>query len=61
MLPSASQADQAKSEETAKSNVSLDKTQPVTNIQIRLADGSRYAVKHNLFFLMCTITDSEER
>ncbi|XP_062316318.1 NSFL1 cofactor p47 isoform X1 [Osmerus eperlanus] len=48
-LPSAlgPQADRAASEAQASSSVTLDPSQPVTSIQIRLADGGRLVQKFN--------------
>ncbi|XP_076024072.1 NSFL1 cofactor p47 isoform X2 [Genypterus blacodes] len=43
----ASQQDQADNEAQATSSVALDTSQPVTNIQIRLADGGRLVQKFN--------------
>ncbi|KAI1890284.1 hypothetical protein AGOR_G00152160 [Albula goreensis] len=41
------QQDQAASESQARASVTLDSTQPVTSIQIRLADGGRLVQKFN--------------
>ncbi|XP_028266712.1 NSFL1 cofactor p47 isoform X2 [Parambassis ranga] len=43
----ASQQDQAANEAQASSSVTLDPSQPVTNIQIRLADGGKLVQKFN--------------
>ncbi|XP_077368849.1 NSFL1 cofactor p47 [Festucalex cinctus] len=45
--PAPSQQDQAANEAQASASVSLDTSQPVTNIQIRLADGGRLIQKFN--------------
>lgn len=45
--PPTSQQDQAANEAQASSSVGLDSSQPVTNIQIRLADGGRLVQKFN--------------
>uniref|UniRef100_A0A672IDB6 NSFL1 cofactor p47 n=1 Tax=Salarias fasciatus TaxID=181472 RepID=A0A672IDB6_SALFA len=45
--PAMSQQDQAASEAQASAAVSLNTSQPVTNIQIRLADGGRLVQKFN--------------
>ncbi|MEQ2172571.1 NSFL1 cofactor p47 [Goodea atripinnis] len=45
--PPTSQQDQAANEAQASSSVSLDSTQPTTNIQIRLADGGKLVQKFN--------------
>ncbi|CAK6977444.1 NSFL1 cofactor p47 [Scomber scombrus] len=45
--PASSQQDQAANEAQATASVNLDPSQPVTNIQIRLADGSRLVQKFN--------------
>ncbi|KAM3617995.1 uncharacterized protein V6R79_013717 [Siganus canaliculatus] len=45
--PMTSQQDQAASEAQASASVTLDPSQPVTNIQIRLADGGRLVQKFN--------------
>ncbi|XP_029362221.1 NSFL1 cofactor p47 isoform X3 [Echeneis naucrates] len=45
--PAASQHDQATNEAQASASVTLDSSQPVTNIQIRLADGGRLVQKFN--------------
>lgn len=45
--PAAPHQDQAAEEAQATSSVSLDPSQPVTNIQIRLADGSRLVQRFN--------------
>ena len=47
VVPPASQTDQAASEAQASASVSLDTAQPVTSIQIRLADGGRLVHKFN--------------
>lgn len=39
--------DQARSEAQACASISVDESQPVTNIQIRLADGGRLVQKFN--------------
>ena len=39
--------DPAQAEKTAQDKVKLDAAQPVANIQVRLADGSRLIVKLN--------------
>jgi len=44
---SASATDPAAAEAKAKSDAKLDESQPTTNIQVRLADGSRLIVKLN--------------
>nr|XP_020479802.1 NSFL1 cofactor p47 isoform X3 [Monopterus albus] len=45
--PDTSQQDQAANEAQASASVTLDPAQPVTNIQIRLADGGRLVQKFN--------------
>nr|XP_057907139.1 NSFL1 cofactor p47 [Doryrhamphus excisus] len=45
--PATSQQDQAANEAQASASVSLDTSQPLTNIQIRLADGGRLVHKFN--------------
>uniref|UniRef100_A0A3Q1GJS4 NSFL1 cofactor p47 n=1 Tax=Acanthochromis polyacanthus TaxID=80966 RepID=A0A3Q1GJS4_9TELE len=45
--PATSQQDQAANEAQASASVTLDPSQPVTNIQIRLADGGRLVQKFN--------------
>ncbi|XP_039869758.1 NSFL1 cofactor p47 isoform X2 [Simochromis diagramma] len=45
--PPTSQQDQAANEAQASASVTLDPSQPVTNIQIRLADGGRLVQKFN--------------
>uniref|UniRef100_A0A3Q3WY25 NSFL1 cofactor p47 n=1 Tax=Mola mola TaxID=94237 RepID=A0A3Q3WY25_MOLML len=45
--PATSQQDQAANEAQASASVNLDPSQPVTNIQIRLADGSKLVQKFN--------------
>lgn len=45
--PATSQQDQAANEAQASASVALDPSQPVTNIQIRLADGGRLVQKFN--------------
>lgn len=45
--PATSQQDQAANEAQATASVNLDPSQPVTNIQIRLADGGRLVQKFN--------------
>ncbi len=45
--PATSQQDQAANEAQASASVTLDPSQPVTNIQIRLADGSKLVQKFN--------------
>lgn len=45
--PPSFQQDQAVNEAQAIASVSLDYAQPVTNIQIRLADGGRLVQKFN--------------
>ncbi|KAE8293083.1 NSFL1 cofactor p47 p97 cofactor p47 [Larimichthys crocea] len=45
--PAASQQDQAANEAQATASVTLNPSQPVTNIQIRLADGGRLVQKFN--------------
>lgn len=45
--PPTSQQDQAANEAQASASVGLDSSQPVTNIQIRLADGGRLVQKFN--------------
>ncbi|XP_054650370.1 NSFL1 cofactor p47 [Dunckerocampus dactyliophorus] len=45
--PATSQQDQAANEAQASASVSLDTSQPVTSIQIRLADGGRLVQKFN--------------
>ncbi|XP_019722458.1 NSFL1 cofactor p47 isoform X1 [Hippocampus comes] len=45
--PAPSQQDQAANEAQASASVSLDTSQPITNIQIRLADGGRLIQKFN--------------
>ena len=47
VVPPASQTDQVASEAQASASVSLDTAQPVTSIQIRLADGGRLVHKFN--------------
>ena len=47
VVPAASQTDQVASEAQASASVSLDAAQPVTSIQIRLADGGRLVHKFN--------------
>ena len=44
----ASPSDKANNEELAKKNLKLDASQPQTQIQIRLSDGSRLVIKANL-------------
>lgn len=45
--PATSQQDLAASEAQASASVTLDPSQPVTNIQIRLADGGRLVQRFN--------------
>ncbi|XP_053281066.1 NSFL1 cofactor p47 [Pleuronectes platessa] len=45
--PASAQQDQAANEVQASTSVALDPSQPVTNIQIRLADGGRLVQKFN--------------
>lgn len=45
--PATSQQDQAANEAQASASVALDPSQPVTNIQIRLADGGKLVQKFN--------------
>ncbi|XP_060930384.1 NSFL1 cofactor p47 [Limanda limanda] len=45
--PSSAQQDQAANEVQARTSVALDPSQPVTNIQIRLADGGKLVQKFN--------------
>jgi len=45
--PSQQTADPAKAEEEAKKQAKVDDSQPTTNIQVRLADGSRLVVRLN--------------
>lgn len=45
--PATSQQDQAANEAQASALVTLDTSQPVTNIQIRLADGGRLVQRFN--------------
>lgn len=45
--PPASSADPAQAEAAAQSQAKVDSSQPVANIQVRLADGSRLIVKLN--------------
>lgn len=45
--PPTSQQDQAANEAQASASVNLDPSQPITNIQIRLADGGRLVQKFN--------------
>ncbi|XP_030589662.1 NSFL1 cofactor p47 isoform X2 [Archocentrus centrarchus] len=45
--PPTSQQDQAANEAQASASVTLDPSQPITNIQIRLADGGRLVQKFN--------------
>lgn len=45
--PAPSQQDQVANEAQATASVSLDTSQPITNIQIRLADGGRLIQKFN--------------
>ena len=46
-VPGGAQQEQATNEAQASSSVTLDPSQPVTNIQIRLADGGRLVQKFN--------------
>ncbi|XP_072222747.1 NSFL1 cofactor p47 [Leuresthes tenuis] len=46
--PATSQQDRAANEAQASASVTLDPSQPTTNIQIRLADGGRLVQKFNL-------------
>ncbi|TKS77023.1 NSFL1 cofactor p47 p97 cofactor p47 [Collichthys lucidus] len=46
-VPAASQQDQAANEAQAGASVTLNPSQPITNIQIRLADGGRLVQKFN--------------
>uniref|UniRef100_A0A3B4V3G7 NSFL1 cofactor p47 n=1 Tax=Seriola dumerili TaxID=41447 RepID=A0A3B4V3G7_SERDU len=47
VAPATSQQDQAANEAQASASVTLDPSQPVTNIQIRLADGGKLVQKFN--------------
>lgn len=47
VLNTSSPAQQAENEAKASSSVSIDESQPTTNIQIRLADGGRLVQKFN--------------
>ena len=47
VLHTSSPAQQAENEAKASSSISIDESQPTTNIQIRLADGGRLVQKFN--------------
>ena len=47
ILNTSSPAQQAENEAKASSSISIDESQPTTNIQIRLADGGRLVQKFN--------------
>lgn len=47
VLNTSSPAQQAENEAKASSSISIDESQPTTNIQIRLADGGRLVQKFN--------------
>lgn len=47
ILHASSPAQQAENEAKASSSISIDDSQPTTNIQIRLADGGRLVQKFN--------------
>lgn len=47
VLSTSSPAQQAENEAKASSAIAIDESQPVTNIQIRLADGGRLVQKFN--------------
>ncbi|KAF3824797.1 hypothetical protein GH733_010131 [Mirounga leonina] len=62
VLNTSSPAQQAENEAKASSSVSIDESQPTTNIQIRLADGGRLVQKFNhshSFVLMTTFPNKE--
>lgn len=46
-MGSSSPAQQAENEAKASSSITIDESEPVTNIQIRLADGGRLVQKFN--------------
>ena len=48
VVSTASANDKASNEDKAKRNLALDTSQPSTQIQLRLSDGSRMVVKANL-------------
>jgi len=48
IVSNASASDKATNEDTAKKNINLDLSKPITQIQIRLSDGSRIIIKTNL-------------
>lgn len=48
VVSTATQSDKASCEDAAKKNINLDSSQPNTQMQVRLSDGSRLIIKANL-------------
>ena len=62
VLNTSSPAQQAENEAKASSSISIDESQPTTNIQIRLADGGRLVQKFNhshRYLALCSLAYSK--
>ena len=55
VVSNASPNDKENNEKTAKQNLKLDESQPSTQIQIRLSDGSRF-VAYQIYYLVSYMT-----